>query len=168
MIAIAAMTNSHVIGNNGDIPWMLPEDFKWFRKVTIDNILIMGRKTVDSLPKALESRSILTVSKDVGLKTRYDYVKVIKLIEENQNPKNPKKVILCGGSMVYAMLLPFCEELFLTRVKKEYRGDTFMPDFENYFTKELDISHNVHFDIEKWVNPHAKIWIKKTLDEHNH
>ncbi len=57
MIAIAAMSLNRVIGNGGQIPWHLPEDFKWFKQLTTGGIVLMGRKTFNSLPKPLPNRT---------------------------------------------------------------------------------------------------------------
>ena len=59
--AIAAMSENRVIGNRGDIPWHLPEDFKWFKKTTMGDILVMGRKTYESIGRPLPGLSLIHI-----------------------------------------------------------------------------------------------------------
>ena len=61
--AIAAMSENRVIGNTGDIPWHLPEDFKWFKKTTMGGILVMGRKTYESIGRPLPGRDTYVLSR---------------------------------------------------------------------------------------------------------
>ena len=75
----------------------------------------------------------------------------IKFIEENQDVSNEREVWLCGGAQIYDMLLEYCTELYLTRVKRECEGDTFFPEFEQQFRREGILSENDEFVIEKWV-----------------
>ena len=147
MKAIAAMSENRVIGNNGGIPWHIPADFKWFKECTLDSTLIMGRKTVESLPGKLPRRSIITLS---GNKTPDEIMDMVKLIENNQDVTNPKDVWLCGGAKIYELLLPYCTDLYLTRVHKQFIGDTFFPDFEDNFGRTGIFFESDEFTIEHW------------------
>lgn len=147
MKAIAAMSENRVIGNQGKIPWHIPADFKWFKECTLDSTLIMGRKTVESLPKKLPRRSIITLS---GNKSTEKIMSMVKLIENNQDATNPRPVWLCGGAKIYSLLLPYCTELYLTRVHKEYVGDTFFPSFEDMFGRVGIFFESNEFTIERW------------------
>ena len=151
MKAIAAMSSNRAIGLRGNIPWesCLREDFKWFRRATMGNILIMGRKTVESLPKALDGRTIITLS---GKKSVQEILEDIMLIEETQKEGEGKEVWLCGGAQIYNMLLPYCTHLYLTTVFKEYRGDVFFPDHRIWFDKEETLYHDSQYCIEKYIN----------------
>lgn len=159
MKAIVAMAENRVIGDRGSIPWHIPEDFTWFKKQTQNGIIAMGRKTVESLPDPneegyrLPDRPILQLS---GNTHPLQIASACKFIEKNQNPHDPKTVWVCGGSMIYKLLLPYCEELWLTRVKGQPNGDTFMPPFEELFYLQENYLTNHKFSIELWKNK-AKI-----------
>jgi dihydrofolate reductase len=66
MFAMAAMSRNRVIGNGGDIPWRVPEEFKWFRQMTSDRVVIMGRRTFESLPKPLVGRVNVVLTRHPG------------------------------------------------------------------------------------------------------
>lgn len=155
MKAIAAMSENGVIGANGGIPWHLPDDFKHFKRMTEGGIIVMGRKTVESLPEPndlgerLNGRPILKLT---GGKSIDDILNDIILIQKNQG--EPKKTIwVCGGAQIYYLLLPYCTELYLTRVfQKVPNGDAFMPPFHEHFIWEKTLTHNAKFCIELWRN----------------
>ena len=67
MKAVVAMARNRVIGNNGQIPWHLPEDFKWFKELTIGGIVLMGRRTFASLPKPLPNRTNVVLEAGASL-----------------------------------------------------------------------------------------------------
>lgn len=156
MKAIAAMAENRVIGKDNGIPWHIPEDFKHFKKMTNDGIIVMGRKTVESLPdpndngERLPNRPILKLSGNIDPR---QIASACKFIEKNQdNIVNPKTVWVCGGAMIYRLLLPFCTELWLTRVKGQPNGDAFMPPFEELFIHKENVLTNHKFSIELWKN----------------
>jgi len=147
MKAIAAMSENRVIGNNSGIPWHIPADFKWFKECTLDSTLIMGRKTVESLPGKLPRRTIIKLS---GNKSVDAIMDDIKLIENSQDVTNQRDVWLCGGAQIYKLLLPYCTDLYLTRVHRECEGDTFFPDFEDLFGRKGIFVETDEFTIEHW------------------
>jgi len=124
MKAIVAIAENNVIGQNNSLPWQLPEDLKWFKKATKDSILIMGRKTFDSLGKPLPGREsyVLTRSnKEIpGAHVIHTVEDVLKLKETATKP-----IWVIGGAEIYKLLLPYCAELYITHVKDNPAGDTF-------------------------------------------
>jgi dihydrofolate reductase len=147
--AIAAMSENRVIGNAGDMPWNLPEDFKWFKDKTMGGVMIMGRKTFESIGKPLPGRETLVLSRtssDIpGVKCFTD---LDSLLDELQTDKT---VWIAGGAEIYRQTLPYCDELFLTRIHRECEGDTFFPEFEDRFEFNEVIRQNDDFTIEHWV-----------------
>jgi dihydrofolate reductase len=146
--AIAAMAENRVIGNDGDIPWHLPEDFKWFKKATMGGILVMGRKTYESIGKPLPGRDTFVLSRQAqnipGVHSFTD-------IEMLQHFETDKTIWIAGGAEIYRQTLEFCDELFLTRVHRECEGDTFFPEFEDQFKLAEVMQQNENFTIERWV-----------------
>ncbi len=129
MIAIAAMSRNRVIGVEGRIPWHISEDLKFFKRTTLGHIIVMGRKTYDSLGKSLPGRENWVVSREAEIPG----VRVLRSFEAVEEPSDGRRLYLIGGAQLYAALLPRCSELLLTRVDREVEGDTFFPDFENQF-----------------------------------
>jgi dihydrofolate reductase len=128
--AIAAMSLNRVIGREGQIPWHLPEDFRWFKRMTSGHVVLMGRKTFASLGKPLPNRTniVLTRGGDIsGVTTIAD------LRSFDPEAFAPKEVFVIGGAEIYAQLLPLCSDLYLSVVQREVEGDAFFPRFEDEF-----------------------------------
>ncbi len=124
------MSLNRVIGAQGKIPWHIPEDFKWFKKVTTGNVIVMGRKTFESIGKPLPHRETIVLSRS-GFS--YPGIRIVRSLDEVDPSEERGEVFICGGAEVYKQGLPFCSELFLTLVKREIGGDTFFPEFESDF-----------------------------------
>lgn len=144
--AIAAMSENRVIGNGNKIPWHLPEDFKWFKKMTTGNIVVMGRKTFESIGKPLPNRDTIVLSK-----SGFSYPGVPTLKDLADLPSGGEcDVFICGGAQIYEQALPRCSDLFLTRVKRVVEGDAFFPAFEHLFERLAVITDTPEFKIEHW------------------
>ena len=148
-IAIAAMAENRVIGLGNQIPWHLPADFKWVKKRTIGNTLLMGRKTFDSIGKPLPNRKTVVLSRQSGLEI--PGVEVIHQLEELDSIQIRGNLYIAGGSEIYRMALPQCKELYLTQVKGEFEGDTFFPEFEMDFKIHELIEENASFSIYHFI-----------------
>jgi dihydrofolate reductase len=90
--AIAAMSLNRVIGNGNQIPWHLPEDFKWFKGVTSGNVIVMGRKTFDSIGKPLPNRETIVLSRSAF---SFPGVKTISSLDELPSLTGNKQVFIC-------------------------------------------------------------------------
>ena len=129
MIAIAAMSRNRVIGVDGRIPWHISEDLKFFKRTTLGHIIVMGRKTYDSIGKPLPSRENWVVSREADIAG----VTVLRSFDAITEPTDGRQLYIIGGAQLYAVLLPRCTELLLTRINRDVEGDTFFPEFENTF-----------------------------------
>ena len=146
--AIAAMAENRVIGNQGDIPWHLPADFKWFKKTTMGDILVMGRKTYESIGRPLPGRETYVLSRQTRkIEGVHNFTELDTLDQLNTD----KTIWIAGGGEIYNQLLPRCEALYLTRVHRTVEGDALFPAFEEQFTLKEIISKNEDFTIEHWV-----------------
>ena len=146
--AIAAMSLNRVIGYRNNIPWHLPEDFKWFKKTTMGHVLLMGRKTFNSIGRPLPGRDTVVLTRNpesiIGI-TTFNSIEAFEQADEFQQ----RKVFVCGGAEIYRQTLGKCSNLFLTLVKQKIEGDPFFPDFESLFdtgtilhkTEEFEIIH---------------------------
>jgi dihydrofolate reductase len=131
--AIAAMSENRVIGQGGKIPWHLSEDFKFFKKTTTGQVVVMGRKTFESIGKPLSNRTTIVLSRGSfaypGALTAADLGK----IDWTDAALAGREVFICGGAEIYAQTLTSCSDLYLTLVKKKVEGDAFFPPFEHLF-----------------------------------
>jgi dihydrofolate reductase len=142
--AIAAMSLNRVIGRGNQIPWHLPEDFKWFKRMTTGNVVVMGRKTFESIGKPLPNRESIVVSRS-GFS--YPGVRTVRSLEEIDLANEPREVFICGGGQIYEQALGKCSDVYLTVVKREVEGDAFFPVFENQFQEVETISDTPEFKI---------------------
>lgn len=146
---IAAMAENRVIGNGAKIPWHLPEDFKWFKQTTLGHVLVMGRKTYESIGRPLPGRQTLVLSRSASA---IEGVQVISSLDEINVTEESKTVFICGGAEIYRLALPRCSDLFLTRVKRSVDGDIFFPRFEDQFREIKEIRDCDEFRIVHYRN----------------
>jgi dihydrofolate reductase len=150
--AIAAMSLNRVIGNGNKIPWHLPEDFKWFKKMTTGNIIVMGRKTFESIGKPLPNRTTIVLSRrgfsypGVQTITALDQLLVAADVRR-LTLAGDRDIFICGGADVYAQALPLCSDLYLTLVKRTVEGDAFFPPFEDRFIPADEIMNTPEFTV---------------------
>ena len=142
------MSENRVIGNRGDIPWHLPEDFKWFKKTTMGDILVMGRKTYESIGRPLPGRDTYVLSRTpreiAGVHSFTD-------LEALDHLKTNQTIWIADGGEIYKQMLVKCSELYLTRVHRSVEGDAFFPEFESDFQLDSVMERNDDFSIERWL-----------------
>ncbi|MEX1117212.1 MAG: dihydrofolate reductase [Terrimicrobiaceae bacterium] len=147
MIAIAAMTPSRVIGAKGGIPWHYSEDLKFFKRTTLGHVVVMGRTTYASLGRPLPGRDNWVLSRGPSLPDVRTFVSPSELPE----PPPDKTLFVIGGAQIYELLLPWCSEILLTKIRKDYPGDTFFPQFEEAFAPAKILLENPDFVIQRYV-----------------
>jgi dihydrofolate reductase len=144
-LAIAAMAENRVIGAGNTIPWRLPEDFKWFKELTMGHVLVMGRKTFESIGRALPGRETIVLSRQgasfPGTTTLRD------LNEVEDRDFGGRKVFIAGGADIYAQAMDRCSDVYLTQVHRKVEGDAFMPAFENDFASPILLRETADFNI---------------------
>lgn len=148
--AIAAMSRNRVIGRGGQIPWHLPDDFRFFKRTTLGHVLVMGRKTFESIGRPLPGRDTIVLTRSTW--SHPGVLTAASLDCLPLAPDDPRQVFICGGAQVYAQTLPFCSDLYLTLVKREVEGDTFFPAFEDRFKPIEEILENAEFKITRYRN----------------
>jgi dihydrofolate reductase len=146
--AIAAMSENRVIGFRNRIPWHLPEDFRWFKKLTTGNIVVMGRRTFESIGRPLPDRTTLVISRS-GF--AFPGVRTLRSLSEIDLAQENRDVFICGGAQLYAEALPMCNDLYLTMVKRVVEGDVFFPDFEERFQLLTEVLDQPEFRILHYV-----------------
>ncbi|MFC5050456.1 dihydrofolate reductase [Rubritalea spongiae] len=133
LIAMVAMTSDRVIGKENDLPWHLPEDLQLFKKTTSGHPIVMGRKTYESIGRPLPKRQNIVITRDrewsaegVDVVHSPEAVRELDLQDET--------VFIIGGAEIFAHFMPYIDELLVSHVYKNYEGDTFFPEFVEYFT----------------------------------
>jgi dihydrofolate reductase len=132
---IVAMTQNGVIGKDNQIPWHIPEDLKHFKEITMGHPIIMGRKTFESIGKALPGRKNIVLTR--ALSYNEDGVVVVHNFEQalREAKDHDKEVFVIGGRQVYELALPQADQIYLTTIDRDFDGDTYFPrlDFKNEF-----------------------------------
>ena len=133
MNAIAAVSASWGIGREGDLIFRISEDLKRFRALTTGGAVIMGRRTLDSMPggRPLPNRRSIVLTRDAGFSR--PGVETAGSVEEAlalTAGEDPERVWLCGGGEVYRLLLPCCRRCCLTRVYADPPCDVWFPDLD--------------------------------------
>ncbi len=142
------MSENRVIGRGNAIPWHIPEDFKWFKRMTLGHVLVMGRKTFQSIGRPLPGRETIVLSRTVP---SLPNVRVVPDLSQINPGPDSRDYFICGGAEVYAQALPACSDLFLTLVKRVVEGDTFFPEFENLFILAGELEDRAEFKILHYI-----------------
>jgi dihydrofolate reductase len=145
--AIAAMSLNRVIGRGNSIPWHLPEDFKWFKRMTTGQVVVMGRKTFQSIGKPLPNRTTIVLTRSSEPIPGVLTLSSLDQIDLNALGLAGRDIFICGGAEVYAQALPLCSDLYLTLVKRTVDGDTFFPPFEDQFEVAELLSETPEFKV---------------------
>src|SRR5438094_8670 len=150
--AIAAMSENRVIGAGNKIPWHLPEDFKWFKKMTTGQVIVMGRKTFEAIGKPLPNRTTIVLTRSgtpiPGAQTASD----LGEIDRASAAFAGREIFICGGAQIYQQALPLCSDLYLTVVKRIVQGDVLFPAFEDRFELAKELIDNLEFKILHYRN----------------
>ncbi len=126
---VVAMDKNRVIGKDNSIPWHLPEDLKFFKKVTMGHPIVMGRKTYESIGKPLPGRENVIVTRNVDYKA--EGCIVLHSIEELKKYIDEKneEVSIIGGAQLFKETFPIADRLYITEIHREFEGDTFFPEY---------------------------------------
>ena len=146
--AVVAMAQNRAIGKDGGMPWHLPDDLKWFKKITMGHPILMGRATYESIGRPLPGRRNIVVSSQL----EDDAVDVIPTPDALHKLDGlGDTVFVIGGARLYESLLIDCSEIFLTWIPRDYPADTFFPPFEHLFDLEEVLTKTEDFEIRRYV-----------------
>ena len=123
---VVARASNGVIGKDGGLPWHISADLRRFKALTMGTVLVMGRKTFDSLPKVLPGRRHIVITRDSGW--RADGVEVAHSVGEALAMAGPEAVSVIGGADIFALFLPLADRIELTEVLADVDGDTILAD----------------------------------------
>ena len=146
---IVAMDDNHLIGKDNGLPWHLPADLAFFKKVTTGHSIVMGRKTYDSIGRPLPNRRNLVITRSKGV--TIEGCEVFNSIDQAlQSTTNEEEVLVIGGANLCQQVLGSVDRLYITHIEGEFDGDTYFPEFDEGDWQE--VSCESHQPDEK--NPH--------------
>lgn len=132
MISIlVAMDKNRAIGVNNELPWHLPADLQYFKRITMGHPIIMGRKTYISIGRVLPGRENIVLSRNPnysipGCTMIYSVDDIKKLNAERKN----EELFVIGGAELFRQVLDFTDRLYITRIEEEFEGDTYFPEID--------------------------------------
>ena len=132
---IVAMAENGVIGRNNKLPWYLPEDLQYFKKVTMGKPIIMGRKTFDSLKKPLPGRTNIVITRDQnyqhsGIRVVHTIEAAIELAKNIALIDGVEEIMVIGGAQIYQAALLYVDQIYLTKVQQTVEGDAYFPEID--------------------------------------
>jgi dihydrofolate reductase len=141
---IVAASQNGVIGTQGCLPWRIPEDTKFFKEKTLGHVVIMGRKTFETLPGALSNRLNVVVTRDSSFQTNGAVVvssvqKAIDLAREHRSTYG-NEVFIAGGGEIYRQTLDLVDRIYLTLIHQDFGGDAHYPvsDLKDFYEVKRD------------------------------
>lgn len=159
VIVAAVGKNTKAIGRKNDLLWHAPEDMKRFKTLTTGKPIIMGRKTFESILKILDKPLPGRLNIVVTRQANYfvpEGVLVTSTLEKafaEAVRENPKEIHIGGGSELYKQSLPYVDKIFITWFDSDMPGDTFFPDFEEYFAVTKVYPPQQHEGLEyQWID----------------
>jgi len=155
---IAALAKNNVIGQKNKIPWHLPADFAYFKKMTLGKPVIMGAKTFESIGKPLPGRKNIVLHQDKNYTARG--CTAVNSIEAALSAAgDAPEAMICGGASVYQQFLAMANRLDLTYIDHEFAGDAFFPEFDRKEWSE--VSRENHAKDAKNPYPYAFVVLER-------
>ncbi len=144
---IAAIAHHGIIGSGNSLIWHISEDLRRFKAITLGHPIVMGRKTFDSLGRALPGRTNVVITRQSDLQA--DGCTVVHSLDEALAlfPEH-EEIFVIGGGEIYAQALPRAQRLYLTEVDADYEGDTRFPDWDRsqwLLTEREEHPHGAQF-----------------------
>jgi len=138
---IVATADNNIIGKDNDMPWHLPADLAYFKKVTLGKPIIMGRKTYESIGRPLPGRRNIVISRDenyspqgkgvAGIDIVTSVEQALALVDGSDGSDAVEEIMVIGGGAIYAHCLPKADRLYITHIKADIDGDTQFPSYDD-------------------------------------
>lgn len=145
---IAAIAENNCIGKNNKIPWNIPEDLQYFKKMTLGKVCVMGQKTFESimsyLGKPLPGRQTVVLTSKPNFNAP-EGVLVFNSIDEVFEKLKDQEVFICGGASIYRQTIDRVDTLYITHIHESYDGDTFFPEINGQTWHETDREDHANF-----------------------
>lgn len=161
MRAIVAVDQNWGIGYQGNLLQRIPEDMRFFKDMTVNKVVVMGRETFDSLPgkEPLKDRTNIVLSRNKDFENPKVTIcrSLEDLFKELDKQQNPEHVVVIGGESIYRQLLPFCVEAYVTKIEKTYLADKYFvnldqdQDWVQVSTSEAKTYQDIEFRFIKYI-----------------
>jgi dihydrofolate reductase len=159
---LVAASENNVIGNGNQLPWHLPNDLKYFKNLTWGMPILMGRKTFESIGKALPGRKSIVITRNG--EWQHESVDVVYSIEEavaKAESFGVKEIFVIGGAEIFKTTLPRAKRIYLTRIHHKFEGDVYFPEL-NKNDWALTSSRYCEADEKNVFNHTYQIWESTT------
>ncbi len=146
---IAAIGTHSELGKDNELMWNLPSDMLHFRETTRGHVVIMGRKTFESIGKALPGRQNIIITRDKSYEAEGVTLahSLTEALENVDTQMYPGEVFIIGGAQIYAEALALADTLYITHIDKEFPlADTFFPEIDSAVFEEISREHHKHDD----------------------
>lgn len=131
--AVVAMSDNHIIGKENKLPWHMPADMRHFKQITSGHLVLMGRKTYESIGKPLPNRTNIVLTRNPHYQAEGCMV-VTSIIDAlhfaEQQSKNNSEIFVIGGSEIYHLLMPYFDRIYLTIIHHDFEGNIYFPAVE--------------------------------------
>jgi dihydrofolate reductase len=160
-----AMDKNGLIGANNKLPFHLPADLSYFKRMTSDNVVIMGRKTYESIGKPLPNRTNVVLTRQHIYHEGYHFIHSIDdALEMDAISSYERDIFIIGGEDIYRQFLPYAENLFITEIDHEFEGDSYFPKFDKNDWDLIGQKNGVKNDANPY-NYCFKIYTRSLTDE---
>ncbi|MEI4802102.1 dihydrofolate reductase [Bacillus sp. NPDC077411] len=140
---LVAMDKNRLIGKDNQLPWHLPADLAYFKKVTMGHPIIMGRKTFESIGRPLPGRTNIILTRNQNYEMEgcevIHSIDDVKKMDEQMN----EELFVIGGAEIFKEVLPFADRLYITQIEEVFEGDTFFPEINYNEWEEISATQGV-------------------------
>ncbi len=147
IVHVVAMDQQHCIGKANDLPWHISADLKHFKAITQGGVVVMGRKTLESMGRALPNRVNWVITRDPnwsfeGVKVAHSIQDALeRAIADAKASEKPESIFIIGGGEIFKQTMHIADRLQLTHVQLDVQGDAHYPEIPNEFKKTASESH---------------------------
>ncbi|MFJ7975387.1 dihydrofolate reductase [Peribacillus sp. JNUCC 23] len=154
-----AMDENRIIGKDNTLPWYLPADLQYFKKVTMGHPILMGRKTYESIGKPLPGRENIILTRNADY--QQEGITVISDMKEAVAYADAldEEVFVIGGAEIFQQLISDCKRLYITQIHHSFEGDTYFPELN--MSKWQTVSKTTGIVDEKNKYPHEFIVLER-------
>lgn len=155
---IVAMSRNRVIGKGNALPWHLPADLKYFKRITLGKPIIMGRKTFESIGRPLPGRTNIIITHELtygadGCAVVHSIADALKIAQGHD------EVMVIGGAKLFEQILPHAERIYLTEIDEEFAGDTFFQQPDHRAWREMQREY--HAPDEQNAHPYSFVVLER-------
>lgn len=149
---IFAMDQNRLIGKDNQLPWHLPADLQYFKKVTMGKPIVMGRKTFDSIGRVLPGRENVIVTRNRSYTN--DNCTVLHSVDEVKQfaEASEQEVFIIGGAEIFKEILPVADRLYITEIQESFEGDTYFPAIDEKKWKLVSSTPGIVDEKNKYVH----------------